>query len=59
VRMWAGFEYSERSNQALGSVRGKEFLDQLSDYHLLKKDSVSRNLYNIYLFQHWCLYQRK
>jgi len=34
----------EHCNEALGSIKGKEFLDYLSDYQLLKKDSASMEL---------------
>jgi hypothetical protein len=30
----------EHGNEPLGSIKGGEFLDWLSDYYLLKKDSV-------------------
>jgi hypothetical protein len=30
----------EHSNEPLGSIKDGEFLGQLSDYQLLKKDSV-------------------
>jgi hypothetical protein len=29
----------EHSNEYLGSKKGKEFLDQLGDYYLFRKDS--------------------
>jgi len=32
---------SEHSNNPSASMRGGEFLDQVSDYQLLKKDSIS------------------
>jgi hypothetical protein len=28
----------EHGNEPSGSIKSKEFLDELSDYHLLKKD---------------------
>jgi hypothetical protein len=31
---------SEHGNELLGSIKGGEFLDQLSDCQLLKKDSA-------------------
>jgi hypothetical protein len=30
----------EHGNEPLGSIKGGEFLDKLSDYQLLKKDSA-------------------
>jgi hypothetical protein len=30
----------EDSNEPLGSIKGRQFLDQLGDYQLLKKESV-------------------
>jgi len=37
----AGF--CEHCNELTGSITGEEFLDCLSDYQLLKKDSAPRN----------------
>jgi hypothetical protein len=34
---------SEHGNEASYSIKGVEFLDQLSDYHLLKKHSAVRS----------------
>jgi hypothetical protein len=31
--------YSERGNDISGSLKGREFIDQLSDYQLLQKYS--------------------
>jgi hypothetical protein len=33
----------EHSNERLGSIRGTEFLDLLSDYQLFKKNSTPRS----------------
>jgi len=30
----------KHGNEPLGAIKGMEFLDQLSDYQLLKKDSA-------------------
>jgi hypothetical protein len=30
----------EHGNQPLGLIKGGEFLEQLSNYHVIKKDSV-------------------
>jgi hypothetical protein len=34
----------ENDKEPLGSIKGKEFHDQLNDYQLLKKDSAPRSL---------------
>jgi hypothetical protein len=34
---------SEHSNEPSGSIKGREFLDWLSDFQLLKKDSAPWN----------------
>jgi hypothetical protein len=48
--MWAGYswlrirsgdDFSEHGDALSGSVNGGGFVDQLSDYQLLKKDSAS------------------
>jgi hypothetical protein len=31
----------EHGDEHMGSIKGGEFLDKLSDYYLLKKDSAS------------------
>jgi len=33
-------EFSEHGNKPSGSIKGGEFVDHLSDYQFLKKDSV-------------------
>jgi hypothetical protein len=33
-------DFFELGNKAAGSTKGSEFLDELSDYQLLKKDSA-------------------
>jgi hypothetical protein len=35
----------EHSNEPLGFIKGRYFLDLLSDYHLLKKDSTPLSLF--------------
>jgi hypothetical protein len=34
------FDFYEYDNELTGSIRGREFLDQMGDCQLLKKDSV-------------------
>jgi hypothetical protein len=41
VRVWAGFlclRIRKQGNKHSGSIKGGEFLDQLSEYQLLKKN---------------------
>jgi hypothetical protein len=33
-------EIYEQVNETVGTIKGLEFLDQLSDYHLVNKDSA-------------------
>jgi hypothetical protein len=33
--------YRESGNKSSGSMKGREYLEQLSDYQLLKKDTVT------------------
>jgi hypothetical protein len=37
-------DYSDCGNEPLGSIKGGEFLDQLSDYHVLKEDCAPLSL---------------
>jgi hypothetical protein len=52
VRVWTGIYWlragsrmgsCEHGNELSGSINDREFLNQLSDYQLLKKDSASWN----------------
>jgi hypothetical protein len=48
VRVWIGFIWLKMESNGGSCEHGNEplipqFLDQLSDYHLLKKDSTPRN----------------
>jgi hypothetical protein len=48
VEMWTGFIWfripvaisCERGNETSGSIKGGEFIDYLSNYQFLKKDST-------------------
>jgi hypothetical protein len=44
--MWVGMGSvvgsCEHSNEPLGFIKGREFLDMLRDYQLVKKDSAQR-----------------
>jgi hypothetical protein len=45
VRVWTGLNclricFSEHGNEPLHTTKGREVLDQLSDYHLLKRVSA-------------------
>jgi hypothetical protein len=47
----------EYNNEPSGSIKGKRFLNQLSDYQLLKDDSIPRSKYFDFLIQNpFCQY---
>jgi hypothetical protein len=54
MREWAGSLQLltgpyDLHNKHLGFIKGGNLLDQLSDYHLLKKGRVPRNLLYVYM----------
>jgi hypothetical protein len=46
VWLWRGTSGGccEHGNKPLGSINGAEYFDQLSDYYILKEDSVTHSL---------------
>jgi hypothetical protein len=44
----------ESGNEPVGSIKSEEFLDELSNDWLLKKDSASRKLLNSLIEHTWC-----
>jgi hypothetical protein len=43
----------EHDNESSGSIKGREFLDHLSNHHLLKNDSISWSYVQLLRYGYW------